>query len=110
MLVAVLALASVPATLLASVAPQESAVITAPAGSTTVSLDTPSTYAVEGREGVVTVRVGDGRVWVAHAECPDSVCVRSGTAAPGRPVVCAPNGVAVSVRGSEGGGLDARSR
>jgi len=109
-LVVALALVAIPATFFASAAPRESAVITSPAGSTTVPLDAPSTYVVEGRDGVVTVRIADGRAWIAHAECPDGVCVRSGAAAPGRPVVCAPNGVVVSVRSAEGGDLDARSR
>ena len=110
LLVLVFALATLPATLFAGAVTPESVLITGPAGSTTAPLDTSATYTVEGRDGVVTVKVADGRAWVAHAECPDGVCVRSGVAAPGRPVVCAPNGVAVSVRSAERGALDARSR
>ncbi len=109
-LVVALALVVVPVTIGASVRSPAEAVLTGPAGSNSVPLDVPATYAVEGRGGVVTVRVADGRAWIAHAECPDGLCVRFGAAAPGRPVVCAPNGVAVSVQAGERGALDARTR
>ena len=109
-LVMVCALATIPATVIASVRPPADAVLTGPGGSSTVTLGTPATYAVEGRGGIVTVRVAGGRAWVSDAECPDGLCMRFGAAAPGRPVVCAPNGVAVSVQTGERGVLDARSR
>jgi hypothetical protein len=86
------------------------AVLHGPGGSTTVDLSSPGTYVVEGRSGQVEFRVADGEVFATSAECPDHLCVGMGAAAPGRPVVCAPNGVSASIVSGRGEGLDAVSR
>jgi hypothetical protein len=86
------------------------AVLNGPGGSTNVDLSSPGTYVVEGHAGRVEFRVVDGKVFAASAECPDHLCVNMGAAAPGRPVVCAPNGVSASIVSGQGEGLDAISR
>ena len=69
------------------------------------------TYRVQGRIGEVVFEVRDGEVRCVSADCPDHVCVRSGTVRAGAPVVCAPNGVVAEFTGvSEGGAVDAVSR
>jgi hypothetical protein len=85
-------------------------VLCGPGGSTTVDLASPGTYVVEGRSGRVEFRVANGEVSAISAECPDHLCVSMGAAAPGRPVVCAPNGVSASIVSGRGEGLDAVSR
>jgi hypothetical protein len=86
------------------------AVLRGPAGSTTVDLSVSGMHIVEGRSGEVVFRVADGEVRAISADCPDSLCVGMGAAAPGRPVVCAPNGVSASINGVQGEALDAVSR
>ena len=55
----------------------------------------------------VTVLAEPGRIRVLESDCPDKLCMRMGwTASPAKPVVCLPNGVAVTVTGG-GGGEDA---
>lgn len=104
--VALAALASAP--LAMATAGGRAATIAGPAGTTTVRLDRDRLLSVAGRVGTVSVRVSEGRVRVTGSDCPDHVCVRSGAARPGRPVVCAPNGVVVSVGGESD--VDAVSR
>lgn len=86
------------------------AVLRGPAGSSAVDLSVPGTYVVEGRSGDVVFRVADGEVRAISAGCPDHLCVGMGAAAPGRPVVCVPNGVSASSSGVRGEALDAISR
>ena len=88
------------------------ATVIGPAGTTTLDLRRDGTYTLEGRTGTVVLCVADGSVRCISADCPDGVCVRSGMARPGRPIVCAPNGVTVSVsRGKNGDrSVDAVSR
>lgn len=89
----------------------EGVIITSPEGTTTLSLDDEGTYRVEGRSGIVTVRVAGEKAWVVEAPCPDGLCQRSGAARAGRPVICSPNGVSVEVQPGGGGDvLDAVSR
>ncbi len=87
-----------------------SAVIHSPSGTSGVSLDEPGRYEIAGAQGVVILEVENGRIRAVSAECPDHICVKSGFASPGRPIVCAPNGVSVTVTGIRGEGLDAVSR
>lgn len=86
------------------------AVLHGPEGSTTVDLAVPGRYVVAGSHGSVVFEVVEGSIRVVHADCPDGVCMRMGPAAPGRPVVCAPNGVSACIVGGAQGGLDAVSR
>ncbi len=86
------------------------AIIEAPGGSTVVDLSREARLEIRGRGSVLSVSVVGGEIAVAQADCPDQVCVRMGTARPGRPIVCAPNGVSVRLSGSEDGGFDAVNR
>lgn len=84
--------------------------IAGPFGTTRVDPNFDSVYRVQGRLGTVTVVVRDGVVRCSESECPDEVCVHSGALAAGRPIVCAPNGVAVTYASSDRRALDAVSR
>ncbi|MBE0418431.1 MAG: NusG domain II-containing protein [Coriobacteriia bacterium] len=86
------------------------AVLRGPAGSTTVDLSSPGRYIVSGRTGDVVFEVDEGAITVTSADCPDQLCVRMGAAAPGRPVICAPNGVSATFANGPGESLDAVSR
>ena len=47
-----------------------------------------------------TVTVADGKVAITSSDCPGEDCVHSGAiSAPGRSIVCLPNGVEVRVAG-----------
>lgn len=96
-LVALAIVASVPISAAALVGGGHAARVKGPAGSTKLDLRHDGTYTIEGRTGDVVVRVTDGAARCVSADCPDKVCVHSGEARPGRPIVCAPNGVTVSV-------------
>lgn len=87
-----------------------SVVLRGPDGVTTVSVEESDRYVVPGRRGDVVFVVEDGLVSAASAECPDQICVHSGAAAPGRPIICAPNGVSATLLTGPGEGLDAVSR
>ena len=58
-------------------------------------------------DGRNTVRVEQGRVVMAHADCDDQLCVSQGAARPGRPIVCLPNELTVTVMGGGEAELDA---
>lgn len=92
-------------------APADRVTIAGPQGVTGIDPTEDAVLTVAGRLGQVVVRVEDGRVRVEESCCPDGLCMRAGTLAPGRPLVCAPNGVVVSygTKGGEGA-LDAVSR
>ena len=111
--VAVVALMSMPLVSSASNAlagRADVAVVQAPGGRTVIELSRDASYAVEGRQGVLHLDVAAGEIRVVSADCPDQVCVASGVARPGKPIVCAPNGVSVSLSGSSEGEVDAVSR
>lgn len=87
------------------------AVIVGPGGRSLVDLAHDDTLVVDGRTGPVTFRVHDGSLTCVDADCPDHVCIRMGDVRPGRPVVCAPNGVSAMLNYTEAGqGYDAVSR
>lgn len=104
------AVLSLPLAVAPAVLRTDTATITGPAGVTSLPLSESGVYRVAGRIGEVYVAVADGRVYVHEADCPDGRCTRSGHALPGRPVVCAPNGVSVSVSHRGEAELDAVSR
>lgn len=56
-------------------------------------------------DGSNTVCIENGRAYMQHADCPDGLCIGMGAAEAGRPVVCLPNKVVVSV--STSGEVDA---
>lgn len=84
--------------------------ITGPAGITRIDPQVDASYRVQGRGGTVLVVARAGEVYVAESSCPDGVCMRSGTLAAGKPLVCAPNGVVVAYESGRGAALDAISR
>lgn len=65
-------------------------------------LSEDATIALDG----VTVAVENGAAYVKKADCPDGLCKKAGRARAGKPVICLPNGVIVSVTagGEEGDG------
>ena len=109
---AVLGLALASGVVVAVAAPgaEAVAVITGPTGVTTVPLDEPATLRIRGTQGEMLLVVADGHVRCVSSDCPDGICVATGEAAPGRPIVCVPNEVCVRVDSSEAGVLDAVSR
>jgi len=110
----VAAVAAVPTSWMAGHSAEASAVIRSPYGESTIALDTPGIYAIDGRLGEVVFEVRDGELVCVESTCPDKLCVHMGRVAPGRPVVCAPNGVtamlATQPNGLEEASLDAVSR
>lgn len=81
--------------------PGKTAVITAPEGEFTLSLDTPVIRVVEGKNGIIlTIEVSDGRIRVKDSGCPDQICVNSGwLSSAGQTAACVPAAVAVRVTG-----------
>lgn len=110
LLVAVAVLVSVPLVSLASSKNSNAISVDAPGGRSSISLAHDGTYVIEGRSGRVVIEVAEGTARSVDAQCPDQLCVRMGEARPGRPIVCAPNGVSVSLGWNGGGALDAVSR
>lgn len=81
-----------------------------PQGVTAIDPSQDGVYVIAGHSGEVTFEAQGGEVRAVRADCPDHLCVRSGALAPGRPIVCAPNGVSATLVAREGRGLDAVSR
>ena len=109
-IVACAVLLSVPLVSAASSATASRAIVAAPGGRSTIDLSTDRMYEIQGRRGVVEIRVASGKIECLSADCPDRICVAMGVARAGRPIVCAPNGVSVSLSSSKKGELDALSR
>lgn len=53
------------------------------------SSDAEYTVDYEGRENLI--RVENGEIYMAHADCPDQVCVLHGPLTGAEPIVCLPN-------------------
>jgi hypothetical protein len=85
-------------------------VLVGPHGTTEVEPSRSGRYVVEGAVGDVVFEVVDGSLTCIDSSCPDGVCVRSGALSPGKPIICAPNGVYALDSGSSERGLDAVSR
>lgn len=72
-----------------------------PYGKTLISLSAAdSPISVQGQIGTVVFEVRGGALHPVKASCPDGVCLASGPVGPGRPVVCAPNGIIAYVSGA----------
>lgn len=71
-------------------------------------VDQPWTFTVEGPAGNNTIQVEPGRLRVAHADCPDQVCVHQGWISNGVvPIVCLPNQLVIQIQdGAEKPDLD----
>ena len=68
------------------------------------SLDGDGIYAING--GTNTIEIKDGRVRMLEAQCPNHLCIRQGWIRfEGQSIVCLPNKVTVTVRGT-GDGFD----
>lgn len=63
------------------------------------SLDTDAVFVTP--DGHNEITIADGRVYMSRADCPDKICVHMGYAAPGKPIVCLPNGVIITVTGED---------
>ena len=74
----------------------------------TLDLSQDGVLRVETDRGWNEITVKKGRVSVTAASCPDGDCVRCGEKNSGVPIVCLPN--RLSLRFSDGGGLDGVSR
>ncbi|MDA3935937.1 MAG: NusG domain II-containing protein [Actinomycetota bacterium] len=103
-------LTAVPAMNIAAGYSDGTAIISSPSGTTTVDLDEPATYVIEGRTGVVTFRVSDEGLRCIDSDCADHICVRTGLVSVGHPVVCAPQGVTAMLSAGRSGDVDAVSR
>ena len=63
-------------------------------------------YTIEA--GGCVLQVEPGRICFLRGHCPDQTCVKEGRAGPGKPLVCLPNHVIVTVAASDGeSGYDA---
>ena len=68
------------------------------------SLDVDGTYDING--GTNTIEIKDGRVRMLEASCPNHLCIHQGwIRLEGQSIVCLPNKVIVTVRGT-GDGFD----
>lgn len=67
----------------------------------TVDLGRDATYVVISDSGSNTIVVQDGEITVTEADCPDQICVNHGPAKAGRPIVCLPNELVISVAAEE---------
>ncbi len=50
-------------------------------------------------DGKNEIRVEGGRAYMAHADCPDGLCLQMGDAKVQKPVVCLPNRVVIRLTG-----------
>ncbi len=68
----------------------------------------PKTLEIQGKNGIEsTVVVEDGRVHVAHANCPDQICVNQGWIVDSAmPIVCLPGEIIIEMIGGDANGLD----
>ena len=105
---------AVPTVLLSVPSDAPSVVVRGPSGETIIPLDAEGLYHVQGEYGEVIFEAHAGHVRCIHSDCDDKVCVHAGDVGPGRPVVCAPNGVTAVLSEEDGAGrrteLDAVSR
>lgn len=77
-------------------------VVKTPSNETRLSLETDGEYAFVGKDGYrLTVVIENGTVAVKDANCPDHVCVHTGTLSKeGACAVCVPAGITVTVEGA----------
>lgn len=64
----------------------------------------PYTFSVETAYGVNEILVTPGDICVTHSDCPDQVCVRSGSPRDsGLPIVCLPHRLVIQLENASGG-------
>ncbi|NLM34208.1 MAG: NusG domain II-containing protein [Clostridiales bacterium] len=66
----------------------------------TIPLNTNSSVPVNINGNYNLIKVEDGKVRIEDANCPDKLCVRSGSVSrPGKPLVCLPHKLTVEIEG-----------
>ena len=62
---------------------------------------------IEINGGTNILVIKNGEAYLSYADCPDHTCVRTGKIKyVGQSIVCLPNKVTITVKGSGGGGVD----
>ena len=85
-----------------------SCVITYGRASETFSLAEDRTIPILSNGHALTVVIENGTVSVAESDCPDQVCVNSGSVSrAGQAIVCVPANVTVKISGADAHGADA---
>lgn len=82
----------------------EQVVVRLPDGAvSTYALDQPRVLELTGRDGLcLTVEIAGGAVRVSASDCPDHICMQSGTLSRGgQSAVCVPAGITVQVVGGD---------
>jgi len=69
----------------------------------TLPLDEPTQLTIDAPNGGKnSIVVRSGRICVAHADCPDQVCVDQGWVdTADTPIVCLPHGLVIEIKGGE---------
>ena len=66
------------------------------------SLSVNAEYSLNGGTNILVIE--NGEAYLRYADCPDKVCVNTGRIKyEGQTIVCLPNKIAITVRGTEGG-------
>ena len=63
----------------------------------TVSLSESAEFTVYCEDGFNVVTVGEGKICVSSADCPDKICVRQGKVSGAVPIVCLPHRLEIRV-------------
>lgn len=74
----------------------------------TLSLNKDTSITVDGYNGGKnTITIKDGTAYMQEADCPDHLCVKSGSISKtGETVVCLPHRVVIEIKGSKDSGVD----
>ena len=67
----------------------------------TVVLAEDQEFTVEGKNGVNTVTVRDGKIAVTQADCPDHYCMQRSFCDSGTAIVCLPNQLVIEFVGEQ---------
>ena len=69
----------------------------------TVPLSEDTEFTIKCAEGFNTVTIKDGAVMISSADCPDLICVKTGSISGGAmPIICLPHRLEIRVVNSEG--------
>jgi len=96
--------------IIAAIVPEGSSVLVEVDGVVTYKTDLrhESEFSVQGSRGELQIEVKGGGVRVVRAECPNKVCVRTGSRhRSGDIIVCVPNRTIVRIGTSKSGRIDA---
>ena len=71
-------------------------------------LEEPVILTLEEASYPLTIQAEQGRICIAHSDCPSQDCVRTGwISRPGQQIICLPNRLIISLSGAETDGFDA---